>query len=298
MALKEVAPEPIDDGKPAEVKNETRKLLGIPIYPVSSRAVVIGLRRVQKFSTIPIVLYFPLHAINTLVVPAISPNTLPDDVLMMVREVLPSFTTALLGIGIALHLGSSALLEIWHNWKQHKKEAKKKHQQREEQQLKVTDAAERNSQRVIGLTGGLSGYFAGFNKNFTISPQILSGRLLVPLLGYHMAIMKFIPDSEGLYVDVDFNYVKWILQNDDWKIKWLAGIIPLSLLIYSGTYHIIAGACQFFHVRSLSARKRVSNVLFTLTLSGLVAVYRLSRWSPSLAASSQYRKVFEKINLI
>ncbi|QLL30935.1 hypothetical protein HG536_0A07500 [Torulaspora globosa] len=300
ISLKEIPPEPIEDGKAPEIRKEPKKLFGIPIYPVSNRSVVLGLRRVQKYSTIPIALYFPLHAVNTLVVPALSPGSLPDDVLMMVRELLPSFTTKLLVASIALHLGSGAVLRIWQTWKQYVGSGKKGHRRhhRKEKQLRVTDAAERDSQRLIGLTGGLSGYFVGFNRRFSTSPQVLSGYILLPALGYHMAIMKFIPDSPGFYVDVDFSFVKWILQNDDWRIKWLAGIIPLSLLIYSGTYHIVAGACQYLQIRSLQARRQWSNVLFALTLSGLVAVYRLSKWSPTLAGSTQYRKIFEKIHLL
>lgn len=299
-SLKEVAPEPMEGEKLPEIKKESKKFFGIPIYPVSSRSLVIGLRRVQKYSTIPMGLYFPLHAINTLIAPALSAKSLPDDVLVMVREILPSFTTKLLVTSLVLHLGSGIALRIWHLWKQYCANFKKgrhRHHQKE-QQLTVTDAAERDSQRVIGLTGGLSGYFIGFNKHFSISPQVLSGYILAPVLAYHMAIMKFVPDSPGFYIDIDFNFVKWVLQNDDWKIKWAAGVVPLSLLIYSGTYHFIAGACQYLHIRDLSARRKWSNFIFTLTFSGLIAVYRLSRWTPNLAGSTQYSRVFEKIRLL
>lgn len=297
--LKQVAPEPIENASVPEPKKEPKKVFGIPLYPVSSRSVVLGLRNVQKYSTIPMLLYFPLHAINTMIVPAISPESAPDEVLMMVRELLPSFTTKLLVASFLVHLGSGVGLRIWQNWSQYTLQLKKRHSRhhRKEKQLQVTDAAERDSQRLIGLTGGLSGYFVGFNKRFTISPQVLSGYILAPVLAYHLTIMKFVPNSSKFYVDIDFNFVKWILQNDDWRIKWVAGLIPLSLLIYSGTYHIVAGVCQYLQVRDLPTRRKWSNFIFTLSLSGLVAVYRLSKWTPSLAGSNQYSKIFQRLYL-
>lgn len=298
--LKQVPPEPIVNGRVPEVKDDPKKVFGIPFYPISSRSVVLALRNVQKYSTVPMVLYFPLHAMNTMIVPAISSKSAPDEVLMMVRELMPSFTTKLLVSSFILHVGSGIILRIWQKWTQSALRIKKRHSRhhRKEKQLKVTDAAERDSQRLIGLTGGLSGYFVGFNKRFNISPQVLSGYILAPVLAYHVAIMKIIPDSSKFYIDIDFNFVKWILQNDDWRIKWLAGLIPLSLLIYSGTYHIIAGICQYLQVRDLPTRRKWSNFIFTLSLSGLVAVYKLSKWTPSLGGSNQYQKVFERIFLV
>lgn len=299
MSLKELTPEPLDIEKLPEATDEPKKIFGIPYYPISSKSIVIGLRRIQKYSTLPMVIYFPLHAVNTLITPAVSPDSAPDDVLMMVRELLP-FTTKLLVTSLALHLGSGMILRMWRQWIRGllRNRTGHRHHRRKQKQLQVVDASERDSQRLIGLTGGLSGYFVGFNKRFTISPQVLSGYILAPALAYHLIIMKFAPDSSKFYVDIDFNFVKWILQNDDWKIKWVAGIIPLSLLIYSGTYHILAGACQYLQIRDLPTRRKWSNFIFTLSVSGLIAVYRLSKWSPALAGSDQYSKIFERVHLL
>lgn len=296
--MKQVPPEPIEVGELPEPKDEPKKVFGVPLFPITKRTVVMGLRTVQKYSTIPMVAYFPLHAINTMLVPAISVDSAPNDVLVMIRELLPSFTTKLLVTSFILHLGSGIVLRLWQNWTKFTTRKRRHHRHHKEKQLKVTDAAERDSQRLIGLTGGLSGYFVGFNKRFTVSPQVLSGYILAPVLAYHLAIMKFIPDSSKFYIDVDFNFVKWTLQNDDWRIKWVAGLAPLSLLIYSGTYHIIAGICQYLRVRDLTKRRKWSNFILALTLSGLVAVYRLSKWTPSLAGSNHYSKVFQRLHLI
>lgn len=301
MSLTEVPPEPIDIKELPEDKYVQKKILGIPLYPLSGRSVVIWLRRVQKYSTIPMAVYFPLHAVNTLIVPAISPHSAPDDVLMMVRELLPSFTTKLLVVSLSLHLLSGVTIRIWQLWSRIAAKDKRKHRHhhhRKEKQLRLTDATERDSQRLIGLTGGLSGYFMGFNKEFTILPQTLTGYILGPLLAYHLAIMRFIPDSSKMYIDVDFNYVKWILQHDDWRIRWAAGIIPLSLLIWSGTYHIVAGICQYLKIKDISTRRKWSNFIIILSSSGLLAVYRLSKWSATVAASQQYDKIFKKLYLL
>lgn len=303
MSLTEVPPEPLDIKELPEDKYVPKKILGIPLYPLSGRSVVIWLRRIQKYSTIPMAIYFPLHAVNTLIVPTIAPQTAPDDVLMMVRELFPSFTTKLLIASLSLHLLSGITIRIWQLWsnivpKDKKKHHHHHHHHRKEKQLRLADATERDSQRLIGLTGGLSGYFMGFNKEFTISPQTLTGYILGPLLAYHLAIMRFIPDSSRTYVDVDFNYVKWILQHDDWWIRWVAGIIPLSLLIWSGTYHIGAGICQYLQIKDIPTRRKWSNFIMILSSSGLFAIYRLSKWSATVTASQPYEKIFKKLYLL
>ena len=103
------------------------------------------------------------------------------------------------------------------------------------------DQKERESQRQIGLIGGLSGYFIGVSKQLAYNPQVVSGYILLPIIWYHARLMKKIPTAED--IDIDFDFVKWVLQNDSVWIKWFGGIIPLSILIWTASYHIVAGFC-------------------------------------------------------
>lgn len=266
MELQEIPPEPIHDFKPFE-EDELPK--GVP-YILSSRFIRKALRKVQKHSIWPLTVYFPLHAVNTLIVPTISPEGAPDDVLMMVRELLPSYTNSILASAIGLHVGCGLIIRIWdlvNKWNVPKR-----------RKMKVTDDKQRQSQRSIGLIGGFSGYFIGINRNFSYSPQVLSGYILTPIILYHMTLMKWMPKKVG--VDVDFTFVKWILQNNKWSVKWVGGIVPLSALIAFSTYHIIAGLCQYAKVKKLETRKKISTLIFAMTMSGLLGIWRLARSSP------------------
>lgn len=303
MDLKKVSPEPIDTSNVDEnVLKYQDKPDGIPYLPFSKRSIFKFIRKVQYLSAFPIGLYFPLHGINTLVVPAIAPSSAPDDVLMMVRELLPSFTTKLLITSTCLHFGSGLILRVLHwigrynNSKPRSKDKKRQHGTEPDIHFEIQDESERISQRTIGLTGGLSGYYTGLKKNFRIAPQVLSGYVLAPLLTYHLYLMKLIP--EELKTDVDFNYVKWILQNSNWQVKWIGGIIPLSMLIGFGTYHILAGMCQYLGITKLSSRKKWSNVITVGIVSGIFGLYRLAKQSTLFMDSEQYLKVFQKLYLL
>ncbi|CAR28557.1 hypothetical protein ZYGR_0S01900 [Zygosaccharomyces rouxii] len=301
MTLQSVSPEPIDSSSLNDdaLKSQDEPV-GIPLFPISKKWVSVSLRKVQYFSTFPMSLYFPLHGINTLLVPPISAGSAPDDVLMMVRELLPSFTTKLLVTSLCLHFGSGLILRIWHwinNYYAKPRSKSKKHSPtKTDVHFQLQDESERVSQRVIGLTGGLSGYFTGFKKSFSLPPQILSGYILAPLLTYHLYVMKLIPDE--LKTDVDFNYVKWILQNPNWQVKWIGGIIPITLLIGSGTYHIFAGMCQYMGVKKLSSRRKWSNVITVVIASGIFGLYRLGKHLAPFVGSAEYEKVFQKIYLL
>lgn len=300
IPLKEVLPEPIELADPPQDPYNSKKFLGLPIYSISSRSVIIGLRTVQKYSVLPVVAYFPLHAVNTLIIPSLSPSSAPDDVLMMVRELLPSFTTKLLVSSSLIHVGSGLILRLWQLWSSSALSlSKRSHHSRHkgEEHIRLKDASERNSQRVIGLIGGLSGYFVGFNKNFRVSPQVISGYIMLPFLAYHLGIMKFIPDSSNMFIDIDFNFIKWLLSNEDWKIRWLGGILPLSLLIWSGTYHIFAGMCQYLRIKDILKRRKWSNFITILVGSGLWGIYRLSKWPNIISGSDQYDKIFKTFYL-
>lgn len=294
MSLKKLSPEPIQDFDLQEKQLDADGQPGIPLFPISKRWISLTLHRIQKYSTIPLGMYFPLHGINTLIVPSISAGSAPDDVLMMVRELLPSFTTKLLIGSLSLHLASGLILRTWKFASSYyNMPKKKKHAKASGMHFQLQDASELDSQRVIGLTGGLLGYFTGFRKRFSLSPQVLTGYILTPLLVYHLLVMKLLPTH--LKVDVDFNYVKWIIQNANWRVKWIAGIAPLALLIWSGTYHICAGMCQYLGIKKLSARRKWSNLITLASASGLFALYKLCKHLTHFIGSEQYERVFHKL---
>ncbi|SCV03167.1 LAMI_0H05996g1_1 [Lachancea mirantina] len=269
MALQEITPEPLTDYRPSDDEKGTRKLPLI-FEPAFIRRC---LHRIQKYSVWPVMMYFPLHATNTLIIPGISPESAPNDVLMMIREILPSFTSKLLLASMGVHVCSGLVLRVWSII------TRKLHRRRKG--YTISDERERTSQRNIGLVGGLSGYFVGSYRQLAYSPQALSGYILIPVIIYHMRLMKWIPAS--LDIDIDFDFVKWLLQHNSSTIKWAAGIIPLSLLISTGAYHIVAGTCQYANIWRLEARKRFTSVFLALVGLGFASIYRLaSSSSPSL----------------
>lgn len=290
--LHEVKPEPIKDfhltSDGSEESKKKKNIFGIP-FIISPQKVKRTLRTVQKHSVWPLVAYFPLHGINTLIIPLISPENAPDDALMMVRELLPSITSTLLTVGIGVHLLSGVTLRIWKLLSPSK--SKKRHRN-----FTVPSNQEPQPQREIGLTGGLSGYFIGINKQLNYSPQIWSGYLLAPAILYHLSIMKWIPRVED--VEVGFDFIKWILQNDSPWIKWVGGYIPYSLLIIMGCYHICAGICQYTKVRKLSARRKWTTVIFGITVSGILGLFRLAHSTNKVVDLEQYHTVMKKFYLL
>ncbi|CAI4064467.1 hypothetical protein N7582_002711 [Saccharomyces uvarum] len=294
IELQEIPPEPIEptslpqyDGTGAP-KGEgdsdgRRKIFGIP-YPISNRSCQKFLWNCQKLSVLPIALYFPLHAINTLVTPAISPTSAPDDVLMMVREILPSITTKLLVGAMTLHVSAGVLLRIIKNWNNSSKKT--------DNHLKIS-ARQDLSQDTIGLTGGVYGYLFGLYKNFRISPQVISGYILTPVLIYHLLIMKWVPRS--LSTEVDFASIKQLLSNKNRWWKWLGGIIPLAVLIESSVYHIGSGFCRYLGIKKMRSRKNWSTAINLLTLAGFISVIRLIRADSTRLGPNQFESIFKKI---
>lgn len=285
-SLNEIQPEPVtglDFGEDDNPNFKKRTVLGIPVFPSSPVPV---LKFVQKYSTWPMSVYFPLHAINTLIIPLFDPNYTPNEVLMMVRQILPSayVTAKILVTSLSLHLGAGIIIRGINLW--NKRRLKNKTPVRKPD----------DSQSAIGLTGGISGYIFGVNKIFEISPQILSGYILTPLLAYHLFLM--VAGPRLVKFDIDFSFVKWVLQNDNTLIKWVGGIIPLSLLVWSGTYHICAGDCQYLSIKDMNNRRRWSNAITMLIASGLFSLYRLSRSSSGLLSSKQFSEVFKILNFI
>ncbi|CAR22733.1 Mcp1p [Lachancea thermotolerans CBS 6340] len=274
MGLKEVTPEPIRNLRPVEGIEKPSGILNF----LNARFVRLSLRKIQKHSIWPLMVYFPLHAVNTLVVPAISPESAPNDVLMMVRAILPGFTSALLKWSITAHVLSGLALRIWGSfsrWKTHRRRGKSIPQ----------DQKERESQRAIGLIGGLSGYCIGVSKQLAYNPQVVTGYILTPLLWYHGRIMKEVPLEQD-FGAIDIDFPKWILQNDNAFIKWFGGILPLSVLIWAASYHVVAGFCNFAKIRRMDVRKSLSTLILFLTTSGIISLWRLSKSSPVFQASS------------
>ncbi|SCU95681.1 LAME_0F12992g1_1 [Lachancea meyersii CBS 8951] len=280
MELKELNPEPVAHYRPVEGIEKPSGLLNW----INPRILRISLRKIQKYSIWPLAVYFPLHAINTLIVPVISPENAPNDVLTMMREILPGFTSTLLKVSVTAHLASGLALRLWHlvaSWKKPKR-AKTIPQ----------DSRERESQREIGLVGGLSGYFIGVTKQLSYEPQVLSGYILAPALFFHTQLLKSVPFAQGIDIDIDF--VKWILQNDSTFIKWGVGLLPLSVLIGTATYHFGAGLCQYARVRRLSLRKGMSTLIFSLTTMGFLSLWRLFKASP-VFQNADYRNLLKTV---
>lgn len=153
------------------------------------------------------------------------------------------------------------------------------------------------SQGSIGLTGGIVGYFLGWRKKFKHSPLIVSGYLLTPFLLYHVIIMRWglvNPESKG------FTFVDWLLTNSDWWIRVVGGIIPLSVLIVSGTYHIGAGICKYLKIKDVNKRKKWAGGITLLSITGLISIFRLSMIEHSgipLKLEEHFTKIFKILNL-
>ncbi|CCE62752.1 hypothetical protein TPHA_0D01110 [Tetrapisispora phaffii CBS 4417] len=294
--LKEVSPQPIaNEGELPDdiVKDNSKKKKWLDFMQFSNSQINIFtvLRYVQKTSVYPLAVYFPLHSINTFIVPAISPNYTPNEVLMMVREVLPSpeLTTKMLVMSALVHTGSGFLIRVLNLWRN------RKHPKQENTETFIHENSQDNSQKTIGLVGGVSGFLLGLKKRFSIPPQVVSGYVLNTALAFHLLIMKFGPSLAN--IDIDFGYVKWILQNNEKTTKWVFGIVPLATLITSGTYHILAGSCQYLNFKSLSSRRKWSDLITIMTVFGGVSLIRLSTATSDIFGSRNYNAIFSALHL-
>ncbi|EDO14876.1 hypothetical protein Kpol_1012p3 [Vanderwaltozyma polyspora DSM 70294] len=283
--VSEVAPKPIvvEDGVPVDSSvldddsNDYFKVLGIPI---KKRTPFNLLRFVQKYSTWPMSVYFPLHAINVLIVPAVSVTDVPNEVLMMVRELLPpSYITTNILVGtLSLHLAAGVMMRFLRLWNTKGSNNSSK-------------LSQGNSNDVGFFKGLLTQKFIGIRSSIKkTSPQVLSGYILTPLLAYHLFVMVYGPRLADF--EVDFSYVKWLLQQHDSMIKWIGGIIPLIMLIGSGTFHISTGAIQFLSLKSKTIKRSISNGSKFLIAAGVISVIRLATCSFDSFNVSQYTKVF------
>lgn len=280
--LKEVTPKPID-ANDKYVPYNPRKILGIE---VSENSIVHGLFQVQKFSIVPMALYFPVHVVNTMVTPLVNAEDAPDSMMKTINEWVPTVASKVLIASLLTHVTSGVLLRGWKLYRR-KELAKKYHLNKKSS----------TSQDNIGLTGGISGYFLGLYKQFSVSPLSISGYVLTPFVLYHLLIMKWIPESMG-EPDSGFDFVKQMLRASEWWIRWFAGIIPLTALISAASYHVVAGACRLMKITDMNKRKNASKVVSGLTIAGFLSVLRLSH-SKSLSSDwTQFKHVFSKLRLL
>ncbi|CCD24951.1 Mcp1p NDAI_0E01350 [Naumovozyma dairenensis CBS 421] len=258
-----------------------RKYIGILSLNLQPSS-IIGLKRIQKYSTWPMLLYFPLHSVNTLILPLIEPKSLPDKFLNTISEKIPSriLTSILLG-SISIHLTSGIILRVSH-WLYHKRQEKDDdiHSGRiaraKASGFRPFLQTEDTSQQAIGLSGGVLGYIIGFKKRFNHAPIVVSGYLLLPFLIYHLLILKYLPGTQ-IENNEKFQFIRWILQNTDKSIRWIGGIVPLAILVGSGTYHIGSGMVQYAGVKDLQRRRKMATAITLLISSGIIALARLAR---------------------
>lgn len=282
--LKEVSPTPLKlDERP--VSYNPRKILGIE---VSTTTVVHALFKLQRLSIVPMALYFPVHAVNTMITPLVNPETAPDSFLTAVHKWVPQAASKILIASLLTHIASGVLLRGWKLYKSHVlKEKYHLHHQHKHT----------TSQDDIGLTGGISGYLFGIYKQFTLSPLSMSGYVLTPLVLYHLLIMKWVPESLGEPA-TGFDFVKQLLRASEWWIRWFAGIIPLSALISAASYHIVAGACRLLDVKDMKKRKNASRIISGLSIAGFLSILRLSNANSFSSDWSQFKDIFAKLNFL
>ncbi|KAL3231464.1 hypothetical protein RNJ44_00499 [Nakaseomyces bracarensis] len=279
--IKRMSPKPINTDE-KYVPYNPRKILGLD---VSEHSIVHGLFQVQKYSIAPMALYFPVHAVNTMITPLVNAEDAPESMLKTINQWVPSVASKVLIGSLVAHISSGVLLRGWKLYRR-KELANKYHMDKQF-----------TSQDKIGLNGGVSGFFFGLYKQFSVSPLSISGYVLTPLVLYHLLIMKWIPESMGEPV-TGFDFVKQMLRASEWWIRWFAGIIPLTALISAASYHVVAGVCRLLNVSDLKKRKTASKVVSGLTIAGFLSVLRLS-YSKSLSSDwSQFKHVFSKLRLL
>lgn len=279
--IKEVTPKPVNPND-KYVPYNPRKILGLEI---SENSIVHGLFNLQKYSIAPMALYFPVHAVNTMVTPLVNAEDAPESMLKTIHQWVPAVASKVLIGSLLTHVTSGVLLRGWKLYRR-KELAQKYHMNKKS-----------TSQDRIGLTGGISGYFMGLYKQFSVSPLSISGYVLTPLVLYHLLIMKWVPESMG-EPETGFDFVKQMLRASEWWIRWFAGIIPLTALISAASYHVVAGVCRLMKVKDLNKRKTASKVVTGLTVAGFFSVLRLSH-SKSLSNDwTQFKHIFSKLRLL
>lgn len=276
--IQEVAPKPDEKYVPYN----PRKICGLD---VSEHSIVHGLFQVQKYSIAPMALYFPVHALNTMVAPLVNAEDAPESMLKTIHHCVPTVASKVLIASLLTHVTSGVLLRGWKLYR------------RKELAHKYRNHKNATSQDRIGLTGGVSGFFFGLYKQFSLSPLSISGYVLTPLVLYHLLIMKWVPESMG-EPTTGFDFVKQMLRASEWWIRWFAGIIPLTALISAASYHVVAGVCRYMNVTDLKKRKTASKVVSGLTIAGFLSVLRLS-YSKSFSNDwSQFKNIFTRLRLL
>lgn len=271
MKLKELDPRPLKSFTPID---EEDKPTGIPW--INFKWIRKVIRQIQKYSTLPLLGYLPFHLTNTLIIPSIEPNTIPSEVLMMIRELFPSYMGSLLTVSISVHILSGLALRVLQSV-------------HSSNNIVIDDfKVVTSSQQEIGLIGKVCECFTKFFIELPHNRQVITGYVLTPLILLHISLMNLLPRNIGL--EIDFDFIKWLLRNENNYIKYLLGYTCLCGLITIGLYHITKGISTYWRFKFIYSKMRRFTFLAGLSISGILGLVRLS-YSNICGVTSEYSKI-------
>lgn len=215
--------------------------------PLRSWSILRGLELVQRYSTYGFTAFTVLHATSVILAPVISPS-LGEDSLQLTRALYqgPPYMETLVLGSAVAHVISGTILQVRRAYL---------HKVRYDKVLKPT-------------------------------PTALSGMLLVPILGAHLALTRAAPlAANEPFVGLDF-YAHFLNTH-----PWL-GVIGTTAFVYISAHHILLG-----WKRWLRWKRNIQIPTFAITITALVSLLRIKSLGIAVGLESVYNAILSKIYL-
>lgn len=278
-------PEQLHEVEPVPV--EAQEVVIGPTEPIPGSSLnILGssislLTTLQKYSTAPIGVFFFLHAIGVVVVPAIMGPEAGNDVIVTGREIYQTKLgeTLLLG-SLVIHCLSGITLNLLRKYQHWKKYGKMSESSRKKKKLRTDQENEEVKDKNEGLGGLFSLFGAGSHRSLTykwfgLSPIAFSGYITMFVTLGHVVKMRINPlmvDGDSSYVDL--SYVSYAFHHD------VVVMIVYPLFVAAGSYHMISGANRYLKLFSLRARRTAYILIGTLSLLGLLSCASINSMDP------------------
>lgn len=284
--LDTVPPRPINN---EELKKECQMFSDDDVRKKSWRNVLMKcLRYMQKYSAYTFSGFLGLHLASVVFFPGLRiPVKQCEEVFSMSREIyqaVPKFeAVAIIGAG-ACHVVSGVLIRLARVLRANNSRSRPTERLGE---IFVSDKSKEASSD-IGL-GGITGLIGlGYRKSIisqkfpSLSPQQLSGYLLMPLIAYHFAKFRYIPQLlEGDSSLINLSYITHYLKRS--PMGQMGNFINYSALVFLvlvGTYHFVSGILRFQRKFSKHYKKAGYASIASVFVLGMLSIHRFLHSSP------------------
>lgn len=284
--LETVLPKPISS---EDLRKECQTLSGNELHNKNWRNVLMKcLRYMQKYSAYTFSCFLGLHVASVIFLPGLRiPIKQCEEVFSMSREIyqsVPNFeTVAIIGAG-ACHVVSGALTRLARFLQENNNRSRSAQKQGE---IFASDQSKEASSD-IGL-GGITGLVGlGYRRSIisqyfpSLNPQQFSGYLLMPLLAYHFAKFRYIPQLlEGDSSMINLSYITHYLKESPMgQIGNFMNYAALVFLVLVGTYHFVSGMLWFQRKFSKHYKKAGYASIASVFVLGVLSIHRFLHTSP------------------